>query len=259
MTMPESVIEEHAKRLSRAVIEKESISPISEQDELTVADAYRIQEAVIERIQGDADELLGYKLGLVSAAKQEQLGIDEPIYCAVPQSFELDGHIPASDLISPRVEAELGLVLGADLEPPIRTIDVLTNTAAVVPVLEILESRFEEWAIPTAQDVIADITSGCGVVLGERTRAVTDIDLAMEGVIVQKNGTIVETGLGADILGHPARGVPWLANRLADRDRGLGKGDLVMTGGITAAVDIEPGDVVSVEFSSLGAVTAGST
>lgn len=258
MTLSQSAVDAHAETVYDAFANKDPIEPLTEEDDLSVDDAYAIQSAVIDRILGDEDGVLGYKLGLVSGAKQEQLGIDEPIYCAVPEDFVLDGPIPASELIAPRVEAEIGLVLGADLEPPVTTTDVLANTARVVPVIEVLESRFEAWAIPSAQDVIADITSGCRVVVGERQLDVADVDLAMEGVAVWKNGELVETGLGADIMGHPAKGVPWLADRAADQGATLQAGDLVMTGGITAAVDIEPGDSVTVEFGSLGTVVLGT-
>lgn len=254
MTLSDDAVEEHASTIYDAFTQKHRIDPLTEETELPVPDAYAIQERVIADLLGDDGDILGYKLGLVSEAKQEQLGIDEPIFCAVPADFQIDGTIPASELMAPRVEAEIGLILAEDLEPPVSPADVLSKTSHVVPVIEVLESRFKAWQIPTAQDVIADITSGCKLIVGECVRAPTDVDIAMEGVTVSLNGELVETGLGADIMGHPARGVSWLADRLQDREETMQAGDLILTGGITAAVDIEPEDLVTIQFGSLGTV-----
>ena len=229
----------YADRIHHAVTELEHIQPLTDETDLTVDDAYDIQDQVIEQLLGDAGAIVGYKLGLVSGAKQEQLGIDEPIYCPVPEQFLLDDVLDLDTCLNPRLEAEIGLVLDSPLEPPVTATDVLTSTGAVVPVVEIIESRFEGWRIPTAEDVIADITSGRRVVVGDQLCDVRDVDLAMESVTLTHNGELVETGVGADIMGNPARGVAWLAERLSEDGATLGAGDLIMTGGITAAVDIE--------------------
>ncbi len=253
MAASDELLEEFADRVYRGFTDRETIDPLTEDAEFSVADAYRIQDRVIERIVGGDGSVAGYKLGLVSAAKQEQLGIDEPIFCPVPSELLLEGtRLDLDECIRPRVEAELGLVLGEPLEPPTTPTEVLVKTERVVPLLEIIESRFTDWRIPTAQDVIADITSCRRVALGERAIDVGGVDLAMESVTLSQNGELVETGVGADIMGNPARGVAWLADRLVERGARLGAGDLVMTGGITAAVDIKPGDVFTVRFGSLG-------
>ncbi len=255
MAASDELLEEFADRVYHGFTERETIDPLTEEADFSVEDAYRIQDRVIERIVGEDGTVAGYKLGLVSGAKQEQLGIDEPIFCPVPSQLLLEGsRLDLDECIRPRVEAEIGLVLGEPLEPPTTPTDVIVKTERVVPLLEIIESRFTDWRIPTAQDVIADITSCRRVVLGERAIDIGDVDLAMESVTLSHNGDLVETGVGADIMGNPARGVAWLADRLVDRGERLDAGDLVMTGGITAAVDIEPGDVFTIKFGSLGTV-----
>ena len=256
MTLGSAEIDALAETLYRAYAEKEPVAPLSEDAELTTEDAYAVQAGVLDRIRDPERPRLGWKLGLVSEAKQEQLGIPEPILCEVLPETDLGaGPIPTEAMIAPRVEAEIGLVLDAGLEPPVSTAELLGATRGVLPVVEVLESRYQDWGIPTAQDVIADLTSAGGVVVGERLRDVRDVDLRQESVVISVNGEVVDAGVGAEIMGHPARAVSWLAERLAEQGRALEAGDLVMTGGITAAVDAEAGDTFQVDFASLGSIS----
>jgi 2-keto-4-pentenoate hydratase len=255
MALSQSEIDEFAEKLSEAHETKTPIAPLSDDAEFTTADAYAIQSRVFDKIHEDSTQVVGHKLGLVSEAKQDQLGIQEPIFADIAEETLLTGEpIPAEEMIAPRIEAEIGFIIDEDLSAPVTTTDVLTATQAIVPVVEILESRYQGWSIPSAQDVIADLTSAGRVVVGESFRDVTDVDLAMESIVVSVNGEIAETGVGADIMGHPARAVSWLGNRLGERDDHLEAGELVMSGGITAAIDIEPGDVYSVQFANIGSI-----
>lgn len=254
MSLSRSNKDEFAEELHTAIESNTPIEPLTESEPFSIDEAYEIQSRLVDRIAGDGG-IAGHKLGLVSEAKQEQLGIQEPIFGYVADGTILEGRtIPTDELIAPRIEAEIGLILGRDVVPPVTTRDVLDATRAVVPVVEILESRFAGWSIPTAQDVIADNTSAGRVFVGETFRDVTDVDLAMESVVVSVNGEVEATGVGADIMGHPARAVSWLGNRLPDVDDGLEAGELVMTGGITAAIDIEPDDVYHVTFGTIGSI-----
>ncbi|WP_435147855.1 2-keto-4-pentenoate hydratase [Halobaculum sp. P14] len=254
MGLSQSEVDSFADELYDAYVDKEPVTPLSEDTEFTTDEAYEIQSAVVDRVLAGDNEVIGRKLGLVSEAKQEQIGIDEPIFGTITEENVLDGPIPTEEMISPRLEAEIGLVLDDDLPAPVSTTDVLTSTRALVPVVELIESRYKGWSIPSAQDVIADNTSTGKLVVGETLRDVTDVDLPHEGVTVTVNGDIEATGVGADIMGNPARAVAWLGDRLADLDQQLREGDLVMTGGISAALDVEPNDVYTVEFGNIGSV-----
>ena len=255
MALSDSQISEFAEKLYEAYDTKEPVEPLSDDAEFTTDEAYQIQARMVDMIKEDGGPVVGKKLGLVSEAKQEQLGIPEPIFGFVMEETVLDQEpIPTDDMIAPRLEAEIGLILGEDLEAPVSTQDVLAATEYVVPVVEILESRYAGWAIPSAQDVIADNTSTGHVYVGEDYTDVTDVDFQMEPVTVSVNGEIEATGVGADIAGHPARPVAWLGDRLEGLGHSLEAGELVMTGGINAAIDIEPGDVYNVRFGSIGSV-----
>jgi len=255
MSLDSSQLERFADDLYEAYSNGSPIPPLTEETEFSVADAYDIQSRFVDRI-GDGDpDIAAHKLGLVSEAKQEQLGIEEPIFGYVAEEAVLDEPvIPTEELISPRIEAEIGLLLGKDITAPASTTDVLRATQAVVPVIEILESRFQGWTIPSAQDVIADNTSAGRIFVGESLTDVTDVDMPTESVLVTVNGEVETTGTGGDIMGHPGRAVNWLANRLEERGEVLEAGELVMTGGITAAIDIEPGDIYNVTFGNIGSI-----
>jgi 2-keto-4-pentenoate hydratase len=133
-------------------------------------------------------------------------------------------------------------------------LDVLDATGSVLPVVEVIDSRVRDWDI-RIEDTIADNASSALYVAGERT-SVPETDLSLEGVKLYKNGTLESSGVGAAVLDHPARSVAWLANTLADLDETIEAGHIVLSGSLTPAVDLAPGDVISVEFTSIGTVNA---
>jgi 2-keto-4-pentenoate hydratase len=92
------------------------------------------------------------------------------------------------------------------------------------------------------------------VILGERRIDLDAVDLKSVRVSLWRNGELAEEGVGADVLGHPAEAVAWLANFLADRGKYLAQGHIVISGGMTQAVDLERGDEVCARFKELGEV-----
>ncbi|MFC6873057.1 2-keto-4-pentenoate hydratase [Halobellus marinus] len=247
--------EELAENLYTALRSQSPIDRLTAEHDLTMADAYDVQTRLIERRLDDGAEIVGHKIGLTSDGIQEQLGVDEPDFGRLLDTMFVEGReIPGEDLIEPRVEPEIGFLLEEPLEPPVTYLDVLDATGSVLPVVEVIDSRVADWDI-RIQDTIADNASSALYVAGERTTP-ADTDLSLEGVKLYKNGTLESSGVGAAVLDHPARSVAWLANTLADLDEKLEAGHLVLSGSLTPAVDLAPGDVISVEFTSLGTVNA---
>jgi len=238
-------------RLYEAYRAGEGIDPLPES--LTVADGYAIQEAVIDRRAAEGPPV-GYKVGFTSAAIREELGVEEPAYGRVlADTVRSEGRLD-DDLIDPKVEAELAVRLDAPLDPPVTPVDALAATGAVVPVVEVVDSRIRDWDI-AAGSAVADNALAARVVHGDRIADVSAVDLTLEGVEVRRNGERVATGVGADVLGGPSRVVAWLAEALAERGERLAAGDLVSTGSLTPLVPLEPGDTVEARFASLGSVT----
>lgn len=223
-----------------------------------VGDAYGIQQALIKSAREGGDVRIGFKMGLTSRAKQESMGLDSSVYGQLLRSMVLSegDDLDASTPVQPRAEPEVGVQLKASLEGPgITGMDVMQATAVLFPVVEVLNSRFEDYNF-TLPDVIADNTSAYRIVVGSYVRDPGTVDLRSMGVLVEKNGRVEHTGAGGAILGNPLNAVADLANLRARQGREpLRAGQIVLTGGITDAVPVDPGDHLHVEFQNLGGVS----
>jgi 2-keto-4-pentenoate hydratase len=234
------------------------VAPITDElPELTEADGYRIQDALVALHVAAGSRVVGAKLGLTSRAKQREMGIAEPIHGWLLGGMGLDPGVPleVGTLGQPRAEPEIAFLMARDLEGvDVSAVAVLAATEAVFPALEILDSRYRDYRF-TLPDVVADQTSAGRFVLGGSLTSPRGIDLALTGCVFSRNGEVVATATGAAALGHPATAVAWLVRRLAASERGLRAGDIVLTGGLTAVAPLKPGDVVSATFDRLGTVT----
>ena len=121
--------------------------------------AYAIQQRVVARRVAAGESIVGWKVGLTSAAMQPQLGVDQPDYAPIlsGQLIASGSTVERADLISPRVEAEIAVRLARPLRGPGVTLaDVLAATDAVAPAIEVIDSRIADWKI-TLADTIADL------------------------------------------------------------------------------------------------------
>jgi len=253
------VIDRFAGELYSAVASRQPVEPLTDRAPgLTVEDAYAIQTRVIDRRVAAGARVIGRKIGLTSAPMQQMLGVDEPDFGVLLDDMVVeDGDpIPLDSLLQPRVEAELAFVMDRDLTGPgVTTATALTAIAGVLPAIEVVDSRVADWRIKLV-DTVADNASSGLLVVGGRMRPVTDLDLRLVGVVVSRNGELLDTGAGAAALGNPARCVAWLANKLGSLGSGLRAGDVVLPGAVHRMVPVRPGDAFRAEFSRLGAVTA---
>lgn len=250
-----------ARYLQRAVDEQREVQGIGVQlGELSIDDAYTIQDTLLAERMFAGDSLAGAKLGLTSKAKQEQMGVDEPAYGWVPTSSVLgaDAEVVLADLIHPRAEPEFVFVLGDDLSGPTCTADqVLDATERVVGGIEVIDSRYEAFKF-TLADVIADNTSAARVLIGEAGVAPRDVDLTTVECTFTVDGEVKGTATGAALLGDPAECVAMLVRHLAKKDRGLCAGWIVMAGAPLGAEPLGPGTVATADYSHFGTVTARS-
>lgn len=245
-------VSELAARLSKAVADRAAIGKLTdEHPELDIATGYQVQR----ELRAATEAIAGWKLGVTSRAKQAQVGVSSPIYGFLPAAGALDPGEPlnTTDLIQPRCEPEIAFILERDLPGPhVTAADVLAATSGVAVGIEVLDSRFHDYSF-TMADVIADNTSASRFVTGAPTPP-TGIDLRLVGVVLEHNGKVVATASGAASLGHPAAAVAWLARQLAAEGERLRAGQVVLSGGLTAAVPVAPGDVVTATIDRLGSI-----
>jgi 2-keto-4-pentenoate hydratase len=253
-----ATIENIAKTLLEAEKSKNAVPPLTAQYEnLNVTDAYNVQLEVLKRKLELGRTVIGKKVGLTSVAMQQMLGVDEPDYGHLLDDMKVanGGTVKLSNLLSPKIEAEIGFVLGEDLKGPnVTFLDVLMATKYVVPTLEIIDSRIADWKIGLI-DTVADNGSSAMVVVGEQMTDINGIDLRSVGMTFFKNNEMVATGSGAAALGHPAHAIAWLANKLHEFDITLKAGELILPGALSAAIAVGKGDTVSAQFGPVGSVS----
>ena len=237
--------------ISRKVIPQVSLT----YPEMELADSYDVQRRWAELHIAQGARVIGHKIGLTSRAMQLASKIEEPDYGHLLDGMMFrDGQrIPANRFIKPRLEVELAFILGEDLAGPgVQIYDVMRATAYVQPALEIIDYRTE---VPRAiTDTIADNAASGGIVVGGRTIRPFDVDVRWVGATLSKNGTIEESGVSAAIMGHPAAGVAWLANKLAAVGEKLKAGQILLGGSFTRPVDVAAGDVIHADYGPLGAI-----
>jgi 2-keto-4-pentenoate hydratase len=257
MSIVTNKIKEYAALLADAEKTGVGTNPLTILDpSLSVTEAYHIQLENIQMKVEQGQKIIGKKIGLTSLAMQKLLGVDEPDYGHLLDSMEVTngGRISIEKVLQPKVEAELAFVLKKDLiGPNVTTLDVLQATDYIVPALEIVDSRVNDWKIKLP-DTIADNASSGFYVLGERKAKVDEINLELLGMVLSKNNEIVNTGVGAAALGNPATCVAWLANKLSEFGIPLKAGEIILSGALSAAADAQAGDTFSARFAHLGEV-----
>ncbi len=235
--------------------------PSSQHPDLDVRDAYAIQQAQVQAWAAQGRLVRGHKVGLTSAAMQRQMGVGQPDFGVLRDDMILSelAPIPVRTFVQPRIEPEIAVLLGRPLAGPgVTTAHALAAVESVLPALEIIDSRIEDWRIGLV-DTIADNASSGAVVLGSRAVAPDAIDLRTTGCNLFGNGELRATGAGGAVLGSPLLSLVWLANVLGGHGAALEAGQIVLTGSLTAAQPVRPGDTWVAQFAGLGPVTARFT
>lgn len=257
MALNEEVIEQLATTVDEAARKAEPIVMLTaDYPEMTLQDAYTIQRASIERRKARGEQLVGMKMGLTSKAKMEQMDVHDPIYGHLTDAMEIsDGEtVDYHRFCHPRVEPELAFVIGEDISGDVGPRRALEAVHRVFPALEVIDSRYRDFEF-TLIDVVADNASSSGFASGAVGKAPDELALDNLGMVLSIDGEVVETGSSAAILEHPARSLAALLRMLDERGEGLVAGQIVLAGGATKAVHLEPGNHVELEVDDLGTVS----
>jgi 2-oxo-3-hexenedioate decarboxylase len=223
-------------------------------DRLALADAYRVQARSIGLRHARGERRAGYKLGFTSRAKMAQMGLHEVIWGRLTDAMIVadGGEAAAERFIHPRVEPEVCFLMGAPLAGTVTSLAAMRALAGVAPALEVIDSRYRDFKFSLA-DVVADNCSAAAIVVGPWSDPAT-VDVANLGLLLEIDGAAAQIGSSAAILGHPVRSLVAAARLVAEAGERLEPGDLVMAGGATEAVALNPGSRVRLEAERLGSV-----
>ena len=258
MTLDKDIIRQLAEHLETAELNARPVTKITDAyPQLDWDDAYAIQADIRRLKEGRGQKVAGLKAGMTSRAMMKQMGVETPVFGLIFDYMSVvdGGEIKRSELIHPKVEAEIAFVLKSALRGPGCHVGaVLAATDFVVPVVEIVDSRYEHYRFDLAS-VIADNTSSARFVVGGVSRSVEGLDLRTLGIVMQKNGEIAAVAAGAAVLGHPAAAVAMLANTMAQRGEEVSAGTFILSGGATEAIPVAVGDAIHVRFQGMGSVS----
>lgn len=246
-------IDEYAEHLDACAVEKRETEMFAKAKGIDISTAYTIQHKNVALRTGRGDARIGWKMGLTSKAKMEQMGVKSPICGALTQSMQIPdgGELAFKNFIHPKVEPEIVYRIGEDIPSGVSEADILKYTSGVAAGMEIIDSRFKDFKF-TLPDVVADNCSSAGFVVSKDFADSSEIDADNLGMLLEFNGTVVQAGSSSAIFDHPKKSLHTLVKMLSKWDRTVRNGDIVLVGASTAAVLLKPGDAVSVRVQDLG-------
>lgn len=225
--------------------------------DLDLATAYAAQDALVARRVERGERVIGVKLGLTSEAKQRRMGIDAPLTAWLTDAMMLaEGEgVAVRSLIHPRIEPEIAFVMGESLRGPgVTREQALAAVRSVHAGFEVIDSRYRDFSF-ALPDVVADNASASVFVISEQSVPPEQLDLVAERCDLGVDGRVVDTATGEAVQGHPAEALALAANDLAARGHEIAAGAVVLTGGLTDAVFLEPGSEYTAAFTTLGTLS----
>ena len=262
MPLSNDQIKEAANNLFKAEKEKRKIGLLSVlYEDIDMEDAYKIQDALVEKKVQSGLTIKGWKIGLTSKAMQDALKIDIPDSGILFDNmlFDSGDSIPSDRFIETRIEAEIAFCVNKTLKGNINRDEVLDATDYVFPILEILDTRIDRKDVNTGQlrtvyDTISDNAANAGVVIGHEKHDPKNFDLRRVGAIVYRNGEVEETGMGAGVLDDPVSGIIWLVKRLSQFNQTINPGEIILSGSFIRPIEARKGDKFLADFGDFGMV-----
>jgi 2-oxo-3-hexenedioate decarboxylase len=239
-----------ARDLDEALVQRREIAPLTRTyGDFDLETAYRVQERGVALRLARGERIAGYKMGLTSAAKREQMNLGSPIYGVLTGSMRVQDEVRVAEGLHPKIEPEIAFVTGRELRGRISPEEALAGCSAVAPALEILDSRFIGFKYFSLPDVVADNCSSWRFVLGALRDPRDTGRLRMRMLV---DGHVVQEADSSSISGHPIESLVQLVAMLAAHGRALPAQSIVLAGAATVAEPLRPGVQVSLEVESLG-------
>jgi 2-keto-4-pentenoate hydratase len=240
---------ELAARLRDARIAGTTLSGSTAGPQLTLAEAYSVQDELTALHVSSGRQIVGYKLGYTSIAMRQQMGVDAPNFGPLYRDMIVGSDCAVAGFMQPRLEPEVAVVLSRDLRGHGLLIhEVADSVGDVRACLEIVDSVWRDYQFSVEQNT-ADGSSAAGVVLGD-SLGIAAVDCHRVCVQLLVDGQLVGTATGAAAGGHPLNGIIWLCEQLELRSEGLKAGQVVITGGLTSATALLPGSRVQATYGN---------
>lgn len=262
MALSQQNIDTFARDLDRHLLEGRERERLTLQEpELSLQDAYLIQDSGVRLRLGRGERVVGYKMGLTSEAKRQQMGLHSPIYGVLTDGMRLDDREPLvlRGLIHPKIEPEVAFWVDRELQGPVTEEQAWSACSAVGPALEILDSRYRDFKYFSLPDVVADNASSSLFFARpardlRAPRAPGPECVADAEMLFRINGHTPPPVRTSAISGHPLRSLVALCALLRERGLALPAGSVVLAGSAAAAVPLKPGMSFSLEVQGIGAL-----
>lgn len=232
---------------------KELIRFTLDHPEFSVEEGYEIQEIGLRKAEQRGEKVIGYKMGLVSKAKMQQMGVNDPIYGYLTEKMRVERSLSLKGRIHPKVEPEIVFLLRKDLSGKITEEEAKEACSGICVGLEIIDSRYKDFDFKLP-DVVADNCSSSGFVLGETIEDPRTLDFENLGMVLEINGVAKGFGSSAALLGHPIRALCALSETFEKQGKMLPAGSIILAGSPMAAITLEPGMKICARVEHLGEV-----
>jgi 2-oxo-3-hexenedioate decarboxylase len=233
------------------------VSPLAESlGKISIAEAYEVQTmGLLERLQKGAHQC-GWKMGLTSIAKRQQMRLEEAIYGYLLEERHVKGReFSLSKLIHPKVEPEIGFRTRSEIRGALTFEEALECIESVCAALEIIDSRYKGFKYFSLPDVIADNCSASFFKFGEEVKFSKSMPLDTLEMLLSINNHPKEKAKSSEISGHPVQSLVQLSEMLARSGKVIAKGSLILAGAATPAVSINREDFIELKVESLPSVS----
>ena len=230
----------------------------------SVADGYAVLLEIEERRRKQGWRPVGRKIGFTNRTIWPRYGVFQPMWAHVwshTVHFAEADHatLPLRGLVKPRVEPEIAFKLKASIPLSDDPEALLAAVEWMAPSFEIVQSHFPDWTFKAADCTAAFGLHGALVVgppvpVTAANRAALANALPGCQVTLARAGTVVDRGVGANVLDSPALALGHLARLIEGLPNAprLAAGEIITTGTITDAWPVKPGETWSSDYGSLG-------
>ena len=225
----------------------------------SVAEAYAAQEAYYRLAEPVYGMVAGAKIATTTKVMQALMGINHPCGGAIfaRTIHQSPALVRKADFVNVRIESEIALKLGAALPAtgaPWTRETVAPAVAGAMAAFELIEDRNADYARTEATSLIVENCWNGGIVVGTPKPVTSATVTGIPGRLAIDGQTVGE-GRAED----PYATLAWLANLLAERDRGLDAGMVVITGSLIPTLSIATGQRAEFTVEGLGEVAMDAT